>query len=217
VSHGWIFDLDGTLVDSLPGIATSLNQALSTCGLPCHDEQRVRSFIGDGAEMLVRRAVGADDGELITKVLEKFRQHYAARWRQGTAPYEGVTEMLQLLHQRGDRLAVLSNKPHHFTCEIVATIFPNTFDVVIGQRHGIPHKPDPAGLLEILAMPPWSSLAVAVIGDSVMDVRAAKAAGLRSIAVTWGYHDLSALAECCPDESIDHVKDLNALLLEESF
>jgi phosphoglycolate phosphatase len=212
VTHGWIFDLDGTLVDSLPGIAASLNQALSDCELKCHDQQSVRTFIGDGAEMLVRRAVGAAGENAIAPVLEKFREYYAANWQHGTMPYDGIPEMLRQLRMRGDRLAVLSNKPHLYTCEIVAAIFPDTFDVIIGQRPGVPHKPDPAGVLEILALPEWRALTVAVIGDSVMDVQAAHAAGLRSIAVTWGYHDPSALASCKPHESADHVRDLSLLL-----
>ena len=216
MTHGWIFDLDGTLVDSLPGIAASLNHALSACGLPCHDEKCVRTFIGDGAEMLVRRAVGVDGEDFISHVLEKFREHYAVNWQLGTVPYDGIPEMLRQIRQRGDRLAVLSNKPHSFTCEIVGALFPGRFDVVIGQRPGVPHKPDPAGILEILALPAWRALSVAVIGDSVMDVQAAHAAGLPSIAVTWGYHDPSALASCQPNESVDPVKDLSALLFRMS-
>ncbi|MFY7818979.1 MAG: HAD family hydrolase [Akkermansiaceae bacterium] len=205
---GWIFDLDGTLVDSLPGIAASLNAALSTHGQSVHSSSAVRGFIGDGAEMLVRRSLVTRDEDLFLRVLAHFRQHYAKHWPNGTVPYSGIPELLSGLKSRGDCLAVLSNKPHAFTEQIVDTLFPGQFDHVLGQREGIAHKPDPAGLREILALPDWPHGRSVMIGDSVMDLQTARAAQIPSIAVTWGYHDREQLAR---EEATWMVEDVAAL------
>jgi phosphoglycolate phosphatase len=190
-----IFDLDGTLVESLPGIAASLNRALVQHGLPGHSHDNVRGFIGDGAIQLVRRALSAvSRTDLTDSVLKNFAADYAISWPGGTSVYPGMLELLSELESRGIPLAVLSNKPHAFTAEIVEKLFPNTnFAVVLGNRETLPHKPDPTGALEIaksLGIAPGNCV---IIGDSTMDLDTAKNAGMKSIAVTWGYHDVSRL------------------------
>ncbi len=212
MSRGWIFDLDGTLVDSLPGIAASLNAALASLGQDTYEPAQVRTFIGDGAEMLVRRALKNTDEHTFAAVLQKFREHYAAHWQDGTEPYAGIQELLEKLRASGDCLAVLSNKPHPFTTNIVKALFPNTFGWVVGQRPGIPHKPDPTGLWEILHAPSWSAKNAVLIGDSVMDLQTAQAAGIESIAVTWGYHDHNVLLDAKPTHLIEDVSELCDLL-----
>jgi phosphoglycolate phosphatase len=212
VSKGWIFDLDGTLVDSLPGIAASLNAALASQGQLTHTNEKVRTFIGDGAEMLVRRALTDADENCFTGVLENFREHYAAHWQDGTVPYAGIYELLASLRSRGDCLAVLSNKPHPFTMSIVDCLFPQTFSHIVGQRAGIPHKPDPAGLWEILRSQEWTAEPSMMIGDSIMDLQTAQNAGIGSIAVTWGYHDKEALEPLHPNHIVSNVGELAALL-----
>lgn len=213
MSRGWIFDLDGTLVDSLPGIAASLNAALASQGQRTYANEKVRTFIGDGAEMLVRRALTDDcDENMFRGVLENFRDHYAAHWQDGTVPYAGIHQLLENLRLRGDCLAVLSNKPHPFTMSIVDHLFPQTFSLVIGQRAGIPHKPDPAGLCEILRSPAWTAASAAMIGDSVMDLQTARNASIDAIAVGWGYHDLEALEKENPTALVNSVEELAELL-----
>lgn len=207
-----IFDLDGTLVESLPGIAASLNRALSLHGLPGHSHSAVRSFIGDGAKMLVTRAISPGvAAHHFDSVLKSFADDYAISWQDGTAAYDGIPELLADLKFGEIPLAILSNKPHSFTVEIVEKLFPpNTFSVILGNREGMPHKPDPTGALEIaitLATAPENCI---LIGDSSMDLDTAKNAGMKSIAVTWGYQDRERLAGA--DNIVDSVKELEQSL-----
>ena len=195
MKQGLIFDLDGTLVDSLRGIAASLNHALAASGLPVHANAAVRGFIGNGARILIRRAAPEDADEgLLDTVEQAFKGDYDLTWPDGTTAYDGIAGLLESLQHRGYPLAVLSNKPHPFTETIVSQIFPTVrFAAVLGQRAGIPHKPDPAGALEIahsLHLCPEDCI---VIGDSTMDLETARNAGMRAIAVTWGFHDRDRL------------------------
>jgi len=208
-----IFDLDGTLVESLPGIAASLNRALALHGLPGHGDAAVRGFIGDGARMLVTRALAPDVAALhLESVLRGFAEDYAASWQHGTRPYDGITALLADLRLRDVPLAVLSNKPHGFTTEIVAKLFPGiTFAAVLGNREGLPHKPDPAGALEIAATLGRAPENCVLIGDSTMDLDTARHAGMASIAVTWGYHDRERLLGA--DRIAENVEELAALLV----
>jgi len=190
-----IFDLDGTLVESLPGIAASLNRALIQHGLPGQSHANVRGFIGDGAIKLVQRALATVSRIDITEsVLNHFAADYAVSWPRGTSVYLGMLGLLQQLEEQAIPLAVLSNKPHPFTAEIVGKLFPNPhFTVVLGNQDDLPHKPDPTGALQIahtLGVAPEDCI---IIGDSIMDLETAKNANMKSIAVTWGYHDRERL------------------------
>ena len=195
MQKGLIFDLDGTLVDSLKGIAASLNHALAEAGLPAHSLEAVRRFVGNGARILVTRAAPADADETLLNRLEvSFKADYDVTWPSGTVPYDGINELLETLQAKGIPLAVLSNKPHPFTSAIVARVFPNIdFKVVLGQLPGIPHKPDPAGALEIANLFGLLPEECTIIGDSTMDLETARNAGMQAIAVTWGFHDRERL------------------------
>ena len=195
MKQGLIFDLDGTLVDSLRGIAASLNHALAASGLPGHPDEAVRGFIGNGSRILIQRAAPAGMDEALLQTVEQaFKADYDLTWQNGTLVYPGITQLLESLQTRGYPLAVLSNKPHPFTETIVSRMFPTIhFTTVLGQRAGIPHKPDPAGALEIsnsLQLRPEDCI---IIGDSTMDLETASNAGMRPIAVTWGFHDRERL------------------------
>ncbi len=205
-----IFDLDGTLVDSLPGIAEALNSALVGAGYPPHAEAAVRGFVGDGLETTVKRACPeVTDDAVVARLVEDFRLVYEEVWKSGTTPYPGIRELLMEFHAQGVPMAVLSNKSHAFTVEMVAGVFPEiSFAAILGLRPGMPPKPDPGGALEIAAKlgiepPRWC-----VIGDSTMDIETARRAGMRSCAVGWGYHDQARLEAADPEGMVAHPDEL---------
>ena len=209
--EGLIFDLDGTLVDSLPGITAALNAALASEGLPGHPEQAVRGFVGDGLETTVRRACppGVDDDARVSRLVAVFRESYQDCWRPGTRTYPGIPALLEELHGRGMLLAVLSNKSHTFTVEMVREIFPDiSFTAILGLKPGMPPKPDPDGALEIAKSLVIDPHQCRIIGDSTMDIETAKNAGMRSCAVTWGYHDANRLIAATPDTIAANVDEL---------
>lgn len=209
-----IFDLDGTLVDSLQGIANSLNRALTLHELPIHTPTAVRGFIGDGSRMLIRRSLpnGARE-ELLDNVEQAFKTDYDQRWQEGTIIYPGIAELLENLQSQEFPLAVLSNKPHEFTVAIVTQLFPEIhFGTVLGQRTGIPHKPDPTGALEIARSLKLQAKECVMIGDSTMDLETAQAAGMHTIAVTWGFHDRPRLIAAGAGQLADDAADLLKLL-----
>jgi phosphoglycolate phosphatase len=200
---GLIFDLDGTLVDSLPGIAASLNRSLSHLGLPIHGSAAVRTFIGNGSLELARKAVPAGSpDDLAHQVEAAFKEDYALTWPDGTAPYPGIPECLATLAAAGFPMAILSNKPHPFTVEIGARLFPGVpFDPVLGQRPETPRKPDPEAALQIARFWGFPPESCRFIGD-----------GIPAVAVAWGYHDLSALEAAGADRLIEKIHMLPAML-----
>jgi phosphoglycolate phosphatase len=207
---GLIFDLDGTLIDSLPGIAASLNRALSSLDFPIHGLAAVQSFIGNGSLELARRAAPTGTTEDLVDSLEAaFKKDYAVTWPIGTAPYPGISECLTELHSAGFHLAVLSNKPHLFTSEIVARLFPNLlFSPVFGQRLGVPRKPDPEAALQIAHLWNLTPSDCRFIGDSIIDVATAKAAGIPAIGVAWGYENASSLLAAGAERVLASIADL---------
>ncbi len=209
-----IFDLDGTLIHSLPGLAASLNRVLQEAGLPIHPEQAVRSFIGNGIYKLVERAVPTgyptEDTQHLVPLMSA---DYAATWKEGTSPYPGVAEALETLARRNISTAVLSNKPDIFCRQMTDHLFPGIpFSVVLGQRDGTPTKPDPTGAFataDALGTPPRE---IAFLGDSTIDLATARNAGMIAIAATWGYHDLAALESERPAHLIHHIRELLAIV-----
>lgn len=209
-----ILDLDGTLVDSLPGIAGSLNRSLAAHDLPTHSESAVRTFIGNGIQMLVKRGAPHDaSDELIGSILDHFKKDYEATWREGTKPYIAIPPLLKDLQRDGYQLAVLSNKVHRFTQTMCREIFPYIhFTAVVGQQDGVPHKPHPSGALKIalsMGVDPKDCL---FVGDSTTDIETAHNAEMPSVAVCWGYHDRDRLIEAEPTHLIDDASGLLKIL-----
>lgn len=208
-----IFDLDGTLVHSLPGLATALNRVLEQHGLPTHPESRVRGFIGDGIAKLLERGCPDNlDPSQMPAIAKDMDREYAAAWREGSPPFPGIIETLAELKSAGYKLAIFSNKPDSFCQDFANHLFPDTFDAVLGQRPGVPTKPDPAGALDTARLMETQPEEILFLGDSVMDIATAKRAKMLAVAATWGYHDQPRLENENPDQMIHDIKELIPLL-----
>lgn len=193
-----IFDLDGTLLDTLEDIADSLNRVFGDHGLPGHPVDAYRYFVGSGAEELAERALpeGERTPERISEMVTGFRAEYSSGWNVKTRPYPGVEEMLERL--RGDNIptAILSNKPDDFTRLAVEYYFPGyPFAAVIGQREGVPIKPDPAGAEEIARIFGIPAGEIVFLGDTGVDMETARRAGNFPVGVNWGFRPEAELRE----------------------
>ncbi|MGJ8695937.1 MAG: HAD family hydrolase [Verrucomicrobiaceae bacterium] len=186
--HGVLFDLDGTLVDSLPGITLALNRALEEQGLPPYSQKEVTGFIGNGAAALADKALGDRKDELGPLILAGFQNHYQDTWPTGTLIFPGIPELLKTLKQAGFTLGVLSNKPHPFTVQIIEELFDaSLFDGIYGHQDSFPKKPDPAKSLQIASDWNVSPHEIAYVGDSDVDLATAQNAGMQPFIVNWGY------------------------------
>lgn len=179
-----VFDLDGTLVDSLPDIAGHLNAALADAGFATYSTAEVRTWVGSGAAQLVARAVGTRT-DALEDVLARFRTHYRSSPHGRTKVFAGIAEVLdQLAHLR---LAILSNKPHDLVVTIADALLSTwRFAPILGEQPGTPRKPDPTALLGIARELGVTPDECVLVGDSEIDIATATAAGMRSVAVTWG-------------------------------
>lgn len=213
-----IFDLDGTLVNSLSGIATALNRVLHARGLPTHAESSVRTFIGNGIVKLVERALPAGfSPEQIRHIARDVGEDYASSWREGTTVYPGVTRVLGELLSRGVSIAVLSNKPDEFCKEMTDFLFPGiAFAAVSGHREGTPLKPDPTAALAMAQTLGVAPEETAFVGDSTVDIDTAREAGMIAVACSWGYHDLPALEATSPDHLMGHISELVTIIKPNS-
>lgn len=203
-----LFDLDGTLTNTLEDIAFAMNRALRLHGLMEHPVEKYRYLVGSGARTLARRAVG-ERADLAESVLQTYQAYYQEHNLDKTAPYAGITEMLAELQRRGVKLCVFSNKPHADTCRVVAHFFPEiAFAAVRGQMEGVPVKPDPAGALalaEQLGVAPADFL---YLGDTDVDMLCARNAGMQPVGVTWGFRDEEELRAAGAQRLIHHPMEL---------
>jgi phosphoglycolate phosphatase len=183
-----LFDLDGTLLDSLHDIGAAMNHALAHHGLPVHPLPAYRRFVGEGVRVLVSRAVPAGREVLHEAVLDTYRARYAECMLDTTRPFPGIPELLSRLAEEGVKLAVLSNKPHASTRRLVETLLPQVrFEAVYGERAGVPRKPDPTAALGLAAELGVGPEDCAFIGDTAVDMDTARAAGMYGVGVTWGF------------------------------
>jgi len=191
-----LFDLDGTLLDSIEDLADSMNEVLARWELPQHPVEAYKYFVGDGMEQLAERALPRErrDEATVARCIREMRQEYQTRWNAKTRPYAGIPEMLDALTERGMTKVVLSNKPEEFTRKMVAGLLSRwRFEVVAGQKPDVPIKPDPAGALRIaeqLEIPPKAFL---YLGDTNTDMKTAVAAGMFPIGVLWGFREADEL------------------------
>ena len=189
-----LFDMDGTLLDTLADMAAAVNHILSVHGYPLRTVEEVRAFVGNGARKLMERALPPDvTGDAFEALLEEYRQWYEAHACVKTAPYPGIPAVLAALHRAGVRCAVVSNKPDGATRELAARFFPGL--PAFGQQDGIPAKPAPDMVYHALAELGVEASAAAYVGDSEVDVALARNAKLPLIAVSWGFRGREALEE----------------------
>lgn len=191
-----LFDLDGTLLNTLEDIGNAVNRTLSAQGLPTHVIDAYRFFVGDGEVRLVTRALPEDrrDDETIQSCLEAYRADYNRNWDVKTKPHDGVAEMLDALTARGLKRAVLSNKPHELTQRCVTMLLPNWgFNVIFGQRDGVPLKPDPTAALEVAHTLDISPADFLCLGDTAVDIQMAITAGMLPVGVLWGFRTAQEL------------------------
>ena len=185
-----IFDLDGTLLNTIDDLATGANHALAVLGYPTHDAATIRSFVGNGINKLLERALpeGEKTEENILRMRSVFIPYYDEHNADLTAPYEGIPELLVRLQNDGVQLAVASNKYQAATEKLVAHFFPNiNFVKVLGQRSDVPIKPDPAIVTDILKVAGVGQDAVLYVGDSGVDMLTALNAQVDAVGVTWGF------------------------------
>jgi len=189
-----LFDLDGTLLDSLHDIGEAMNHALTLHGLPGHSLSDYRRFVGEGVRVLVARAVPTGSEDTRASVLAAYKAFYDEHLLEHTRPYPGVLGMLSQLAGEGVNLAVLSNKPDEATRRLVAALLPDVpFGAVYGERAGVPRKPDPTAALGIAAELGVEPGDCAFIGDTAVDMDTARAAGMYSVGVTWGFRGVEEL------------------------
>ncbi len=212
-----VFDLDGTLLDTLEDLADSMNAALARRGLPTHPVEAYKKFVGDGMDNLVYRTAPASrkDATLHAELLQDAKDEYSRRWACKTCPYDGVDRMLDRLEELGVKRAVLSNKPHDFTVLCVEKLLGRwQFDAVRGVGDDIPAKPDVRGVMQIC-----DRLGVEVdqclyLGDTDTDMQTANAAVMYAVGALWGFRDAKELRANGAKTLIEHPLDLIRLLVD---
>jgi phosphoglycolate phosphatase len=210
-----IFDLDGTLLDTLADLAETCNLVLEGHHFPTHSADNYKNFVGDGLQMLMKRItpVGTED-RIIQQCCISFSRLYSQRWKRNSCPYEGINDMLSALKRQGVMLAVLSNKPHEFTRLFVDEFFPHgQFSIVYGQRDGFPKKPDPTVALEIASRFGTRPQDTLFVGDSGVDIQTGKAAGMLTAGVSWGFRSRQELTENNADILVHNPLELQQYVL----
>ena len=208
-----IFDLDGTLLDTLADLANSMNAVLCASGYATHPQADYCYFVGEGMETLVRRTLppSARGDEQVAQRLADMRAEYGRRWSEKSQPYEGIPAMLDGLPERGVPLAVLSNKPDDFTRLVVQTLLPAwTFVECRGMREDTPAKPDPAGASAIASALNVEAARVLYVGDTGTDMKTGRSAGMFTVGVTWGFRQRDELVA----NGAQRIIDAPAQLLE---
>ena len=188
----YIFDLDGTLLDTLADLAASVNYALRTHGMPEHSIDDIRRFVGNGVRLLMERAVpGGADNPSFDEAFATFRQHYMLHSLDTTRPYDGIPDTLEALKAAGCRLAVVSNKFMTATQDLIRHFFPDTIEVAIGEHEaeGIRKKPAPDTVNEAFRQLGVGKENAVYVGDSDVDIQTARNSGLPCISVLWGFRD----------------------------
>lgn len=210
-----IFDLDGTLLNSIGDLAAAANYVCRKNRWPEHTEKEIMGMVGHGIPNLVRQFSPADARStlMVLNTTSQFNQYYGCHNMELTRPYEGMAELLQQLKAAGAQLAVCSNKADNFSRAIVEHYYPGVFDLVRGNLNGMPTKPDPTVVREIMRDLDASYLSAVMVGDSSVDIQTGHNAGIKACGVTWGFRSRENLVEAAADAIADTPAELGKLLL----
>lgn len=209
-----IFDLDGTLIDSLTDIALCANEVLKKLNLPIHKIGDYKNFVGGGVLILIKNCMPKGSSpELIKKACDEFKIIYDQKLQGNTKPYDGINDLLQSLNNKNIKIGVLSNKPHEFTLKYVDKFF-SLYNIVEthGQKEGLPAKPDPIGAVNIAKAFNIPCENIYFVGDSDVDMKTAKNAGMQAVGVSWGFRGTKELIENGADFIVKTPQDILKLL-----
>lgn len=208
-----IFDLDGTLMDSIDGLAISMNKVLAIYGLDQHPVEAYKHFVGNGIKMMVERALPAGKEALIEEALEKMIEIYKVDYIQGLKVYDGIYPILEALVDQGHQIAMVTNKFQFMADRIMPDFFSQyPFTDIIGRSEEHPAKPDPTTINEIVLESGLDKNQCYMVGDTEVDIRVARNAGIEEVFVTWGFRKLHEVAELSPKNVIDHPSELMAIV-----
>lgn len=211
-----IFDLDGTILDTLEDLTDSVNYALAKHGYPARTMEEVRQFVGDGLLMLVRRALKPETDEEITQtVLATLKAYYKEHCTDKTRPYEGIIELLRELKTAGYKLAVVSNKADYAVQILCGQYFENIFHMAVGEKEGVRKKPAPDSVNRVLEELQVSREKAVYVGDSEVDIETAKNAGMQAVLVDWGFREAAFLQECGAEWIVSSVEEFKKALLSK--
>jgi phosphoglycolate phosphatase len=193
-----IFDLDGTLLDTITDLANSMNEVLKRNGFPIHDIERYKYYVGDGVDQLVTRALPKNmiDDNIVSKITKEYREEYSNRWAEKTKPYNGIYELLDGLVELGLRINVLSNKPDETTKIVIKKFLSKwNFEIVAGAQKDVPEKPDPAGAIILAKKLGLNPDEILYVGDTNTDMKTANGAGMFAVGALWGFRTADELLE----------------------
>ena len=213
-----IFDLDGTILDTLDDLADSMNYALAKYGYPTRTVDEIRSFVGNGLLMLTRRAIAPETDEtVIQTVLAEQKAYYKEHCADKTKPYDGVIELLEELKAAGYKLAVVSNKADYAVQILCEQYFPEIFHLTVGEKEGVRRKPAPDAVYAVLKELQVEKAKAVYVGDSEVDIRTAENAQMQTVLVDWGFRDMHFLKEKGAKILVHTIEELKSALITESF
>lgn len=209
-----LFDMDGTVLDTLDDLHDAVNHSLRHFSLPEVDKRQVRAALGNGAAHLVKSCLPESaDRELFRQVLDDYKPYYAAHCRIKTGPYTGIVPLMERLRAQGVKLAIISNKPDGAVKELAEVFFPGLLTVAVGESEAVPRKPDPASVLKAIRLMGADPARCVYVGDSEVDIQTAGNANLDCVAVTWGFRDEEQLIAAGAQRLAHSAYELEELLL----